>query len=200
MRLSSEQTNTVVSMVVGAVITVGVLWWTGAAFGRSSDQLTATTTIPTLLPSPSDATALDSLLLDPSAAQSLNQLLVNPLADEVADLRRQIEQIQKAIPSDPNSPQLTGLTQSVTTLSDKMQRLEATIMESPDKAVAIPLLVQRINALETRFAGDINRIFDLNKWLIGGIALIVFVPVIQSLVTRKKATEEKADKPADKPS
>jgi hypothetical protein len=91
---------------------------------------------------------------------------------------------------------------SLTDLQGRLKTLEKVILESPAKALDCHLLRMQVDAVkqeakesEARSARDIERIYDLSKWLLGATALAVpafaTVFLVQAFGRRKKdETEE----------
>jgi hypothetical protein len=79
--------------------------------------------------------------------------------------------------------------------------LETTLVTTPEKAIAVPMLKQQIDAIQDRshadldsVRGEIGRLFTLTQWFIGlmfTIALGVFGLALSNL---KKASEKPAEK------
>ena len=86
-------------------------------------------------------------------------------------------------------------------LKSRFAALETTLMTTPEKAVAVPMLKQQIDTLQDRshadldsVRGEIGRLFTMTQWFIGlmfTIALGVFGLALSNL---KKATEKQPEK------
>ena len=86
-------------------------------------------------------------------------------------------------------------------LRSRFTALETTLVTTPEKAIAVPMLKQQIDAIQDRshadldsVRGEIGRLFTLTQWFIGlmfTIALGVFGLALSNL---KKASEKPAEK------
>ena len=140
------------------------------------------------------------------------------LSQQVTQQHRQIEQLRQQIdrlskqPVPPASgqqplPDVAALTKRMEAIEGEQRRLGALIMDTPEKALAIPLMrrnIDEVRASQTVVADalrrDIDRIYDLNKWLFGGLAVSVIALVVREFLgrrerpSRKDAAEPQADR------
>ncbi|MEO1020817.1 MAG: hypothetical protein AAFY56_24540, partial [Pseudomonadota bacterium] len=90
---------------------------------------------------------------------------------------QELNRILNAANDDEDSTVLYALNQRVQEIDNKIQQLNNIILDSPEKALSVPLLRNELESLQSDFRGDIvvarreiDRIYDMNKWLIGLMA------------------------------
>ena len=97
------------------------------------------------------------------------------------DLRRQIEQVGKQLdtvaqlpPAEKLVVQVGQLRADLDSVKKSVESVNSAIIESPEKALALPLLRRDVEALRNSQAseilslrGELGRLYDLDKWLIG---------------------------------
>jgi hypothetical protein len=115
--------------------------------------------------------------------------IINPetiaLRAKVDDIQRQYEALNKAIYTKP--PQINSTEEqqrflsSVASLDDRMTKIEDAISATPDKALAVPLLRNDVEAISKRLEdyrasdrAEIDRLYDQQKWMLGGIGTVLF--------------------------
>jgi len=84
-------------------------------------------------------------------------------------------------------------------LKNRLGALEAAIIETPSKALAIPIIRKDLDSLEDSYRVDVSgvrqevaRIYDLNKWFIGLMITTVIGLLslaIGNLIQTRRATE-----------
>ncbi len=131
------------------------------------------------------------------------------LKEEIIELHRQndaIKTIQARLSSLSTLPKdiaistmFAGLEQTVNNLDEREKKLEAVILQDPSKALAIPLLRKDIDnarvSEQSELAatkGDIDRVYDLFKWICGSTVLVGLGSVFSNLFG-KKAGEQGAE-------
>lgn len=137
------------------------------------------------------------------------------LAEENATLRKTFDAIRRngkephfAELSPADRQQLQQVTKDEGYLQTRLSALETTLMATPEKAIAVPMLKQQIDTVQDRshadiegIRGELARLFTLTQWFIGlmfTIALGVFGLALSNL---KKSTGKPASvdrPPADK--
>ena len=82
--------------------------------------------------------------------------------------------------STSTSPDLTALAKRLSDIEASQAKLNTLILASPDKALELPLMRRDFDDARARQADevaalkrDIDRVYDLNKWLLGGIAVSI---------------------------
>ena len=102
-----------------------------------------------------------------------------------------------SLPEDTKvAAQLEQLNTSIENIESRLHSLEKYLLESPDKALALPLLSKEIDSLKTNYKSErvdtdaeIARIYDQNKWFIGlmfTMAISVLGLAISNLFQGKK--------------
>jgi hypothetical protein len=131
----------------------------------------------------------DPLLFSDSKMLTIALGEIAQLKQDVSDLRRTVAM---PVPVKPES-QLTAEQARLSGLFDKLDHrlssLEAAILESPEKSLSIPLLrkevgdvSKRVDESRTLFKVEIDRLYELQKWMLGGIGAVL-VTVAGSAVT-----------------
>jgi cell division protein FtsL len=112
------------------------------------------------------------------------------------ELSRKIQKIENTISSLSSIPkedvlylQIQQLTNGVTELKSREDKIEAVILNNPSKALEMPLIerdVENIKTAEqTNFASmkdSVDRIYDLNKWLLGAMAVGILTLAISNFL------------------
>jgi len=115
------------------------------------------------------------------------------LRNEVAELRTDRRAVLRAIRLAPALSPI-GLVQTrVDDIARRQSRIEQSIVNSPERALELPILRndltnlrdtnnQRMEAMSAR----IEQVYDLNKWLLGTMAITIIVLAVSTFLTRKK--------------
>jgi hypothetical protein len=102
-------------------------------------------------------------------------------------LREQLQTIEQHIASLSNIPkedalniELKNLSGTLADLASREKKIEAVILESPSRALEMPLLKRDIDSLRefqqssiSALKDGVDRIYDLNKWLLGAMAISI---------------------------
>ena len=117
----------------------------------------------------------------------------------VQELQEQLKAVVEAGPPNNPSAKLAEIGATVEAVDNRLKALEAAIVESPSKALTIPLLRKDLDALresQTQAVAGANdaigRVYDLNKWFIGlmlTIAVSVLGLAISNILQARKKTE-----------
>ncbi len=105
---------------------------------------------------------------------------------------------------DPKSQQrLDLIEQSQSKLDARMSVLESSLMISPEKAVAVPMLKQQLDSLQDRthndldgIRGEIGRLFTLTQWFIG-LMFTIALGMFGLSFNLRKASATAGDKSKD---
>ena len=103
----------------------------------------------------------------------------------LVDLESQIEQIKaqlegiKELPSDlPVSSKIKEIEAKIDSVNTKLDGLNKAILESPEKALALPLLRRDMDSLQKQYVSAVNnleeevsRAYDIFKWVTGTMFL-----------------------------
>jgi len=91
-------------------------------------------------------------------------------------------------------------TERFKTLEKKIEKLESLIMDSPEKALSIPLLSKEIESQKLNnlskielIQDKINTVVDLNKWILGLIFSLLITIVISNLMSFYKKKNDNND-------
>ncbi|HEU0012449.1 MAG TPA: hypothetical protein VFQ45_02135 [Longimicrobium sp.] len=120
------------------------------------------------------------------------------LAAELQRTRDELAALSRAPAGLELGVRINRLAVAVEDLQTRQQRLEAAIGNDPVRALEVPLLRRDLENLRSSqvqhheaLRADINRIYDMNKWLLGAMALAVVSLGISSLwksvVERRRA-------------
>ncbi len=117
------------------------------------------------------------------------------LKDEIRGLKSQLE----VLPKD-SSNYISLDNNKLMDLENKIEKLENIIMDSPEKALSIPLLSNKIenqkiiNESKIELLQDkITTVIDLNKWILGLIFSLLITIVISNLLGSNQKKEAKND-------
>ena len=126
----------------------------------------------------------------------------------LTDLERKLDINERALSdvqarlaalSTPSDPAIVGAKLqaaeiALTTLQEELRGMEAAVGESPEKALAVPLLRKDMDALRASGSeslaaveADLERQYDLMKWILGTFALGMLTVVI-TVVTASRST------------
>jgi hypothetical protein len=126
---------------------------------------------------------------EPKETDRLNQLMFDAIRagendTNVLKLQSQVNDLQKTIASLTQIPEqsqvfamLTKTSEESARNSERLGKLEAVIMQTPDKALAIPLLRKDLDSQRAALLSEtsalrtqIDHLYDFNKWFFGLIA------------------------------
>ena len=137
----------------------------------------------------------------PSTTQSRQALAadVESLKSELKLLRADAAKAATLPDEAKFAQQLVQLASNGKSLDERMQRLEAAILSSPAKALEIPLLqrdVENLRAAQqtnlTAVKDGVDRLYDINKWLLGAMAISIITMALGNFL-RPRPTPEKKD-------
>ncbi|WP_372363847.1 hypothetical protein ACCQ07_05260 [Xanthomonas sp. NCPPB 3583] len=136
-------------------------------------------------------------LLSKAAAQGTDEARVKQLIEAAG-----VHMIsQSGAKNESENDEILSIKNSQTDLNERMQKLESTILENPEKALAIPLLRRDLDAARASnelqrmvFREEIDRLYGLLKWISGLLGTVLLGVVgwatntlIQSLRAPKAA-------------
>ncbi len=134
---------------------------------------------------------------------------IEELRSSLSELKNQMLDARDLPQKTKYSLQLYNINKKITGISDRQEKIEKVIIESPSKAVELIMLKHDIEVIrdfqqksieaqqksmdlfkdviknsiddtKKTISEDIDRIFDINKWLFGGLSIGVFMLGIQS--------------------
>jgi hypothetical protein len=118
---------------------------------------------------------------------------ISDLRREVARLRRDQQLVRSAI--DEASVMLGGrvLSRRLQLLENRQANLERVILNDPAKALELPLLRRDLdNSREANaqslvsVKASVDQVYDINKWLLGAMALSIIGLAVTNFLTRKE--------------
>ena len=90
-----------------------------------------------------------------------------------------LKKISTLKPNGQNTSQ-SQVANEISTLDAKVNNLNAAILASPDKALAVPLLrrdidtlTKRVEEIQAQGKADIDRLYEQQKWTLGGIGTVL---------------------------
>ena len=109
--------------------------------------------------------------------QDLNKYM-KEAKTEIATLRSDVDRLRSRLDAASSiadsAHQFVGLKSTIDDASARLERMEKAIMADPEKALSIPLLRAELAAMASTYqrdlqayGGQIDRIYDQNKWFIG---------------------------------
>jgi hypothetical protein len=120
-------------------------------------------------------------------------------------LRADLQTTQESIKGITNLPkdakisiQLRQIASILSDLKGREEKLEQTILANPSKALEIPLMQRDLESLRASQQANIlavkesvDRIYDINKWLLGGMAVSVIALAIGNFFKAAAPSNEK---------
>jgi hypothetical protein len=111
---------------------------------------------------------------------------------EITALQRELEAAKNQLRSSSSTPSsssdVAALGKRLDAIEAEQKRLSTVITDSPEKAVSLPLMrrdIDDIKGSQTQVAEalrrEIDRVFDINKWIIGGLAAGVLSLIVRDV-------------------
>ena len=117
------------------------------------------------------------LALTQSELRSEIQSTVKSSLSEIENLKRQLNTLSNPPTAGAISIKIEDITQRISGLEKKMSTIETAIVDSPERAMSIPILRRDLDSLRTDVRSDlagtkqeIDRVYDMSKWFIGLMA------------------------------
>jgi phage-related tail protein len=118
---------------------------------------------------------------------------------QIMKTKVQLEKVEQHLASLSNIPkedalniEIQKLSSALTELASKEAKIESVILNSPSKALEIPLLrrdIDNIKAMQqsgiAALKDSIDRIYDISKWLLGAMAISILTLAIGNLLKSK---------------
>ena len=123
---------------------------------------------------------------------------------EIASLRADLKQVKDnvdaltKIPEDSKAGiQLKQIQTILTDLQTRQEKLEAVILTNPAKALEIPLLQRDLESVKAQqqvsvlaMKESVDRIYDLNKWLLGAMAVSIVTLALSNFLKGKESENQ----------
>jgi uncharacterized protein (UPF0335 family) len=116
---------------------------------------------------------------------------IDGLIMEIKRLRAEQSEVEKALKRSPDAGTRL-LASQIERMEEKQTQIEQAIMASPEKALTLPLLRNDLNNLRDAQAqqisalkASIDQVYDLNKWLLGAMAIAIIGLALTRLLTSK---------------
>ncbi len=136
----------------------------------------------------------------------LHRRQIDALKTEIDDLRKIIAAKPAVVAGDALAAEQARASAFAQKLDSRLTALESAILDSPEKALSLPLIRKDITeairrAEESRLVGkaEVDRLYEQQKWMLGGIGAALFAVaggsitiVLKSLPRGGKANEEGA--------
>ena len=116
-------------------------------------------------------------LKQPSHEELELRILEAKMARQTRDLdevRAGLRALTTQLSGKPAELHSAAINANITEISDRLDSLEKSILDSPEKALSVPLLRQNLESFKQGYLRDsseatreIDRIYDQNKWFIG---------------------------------
>jgi hypothetical protein len=149
-------------------------------------------------------TTSSSVRLEPVNLR-VEQVASVEVAREVASLRAEVKAVQDSIQNARDLPkdtklaiQLQQIQNALADVQTRQSKLEQAILTNPAKALEVPLLQRDLENLKTAQQANIlavkegvDRVYDLNKWLLGAMAVSIVTLAIGTFLKSKEAGGEK---------
>jgi cell division protein FtsB len=136
-------------------------------------------------------------LIHLAASQPRAQLQLAEQQQQLAQLRVEIQRLHAQTPTlsggRPAPDELRAVTDRLDLIEAEQKRLGVVITDSPEKAMSIPLMrrdIEEIKGSQTQVVDalkrEIDRVYDLNKWIIGGLAAGVLGLLVRDLIRGRR--------------
>ena len=124
-----------------------------------------------------------------SQAQQALEAEVGRLRAQVGALRDEMNKLA-AIPEEGKlAAQVTIISGAAKSLDERLQKLETAILANPAKALEIPLLQRDLEGLRQAQQANlaavkegVDRLYDVNKWLLGAMAISIITLAISNFL------------------
>lgn len=117
------------------------------------------------------------------------------LQEELQSIKADIRNISKLSSNEKLAFQMSQVQRDIQQITQRQQKLENAILTSPSKALEIPLLqrdIENIKSLQKEniiaIKEGIDRVYDLNKWLLGAMAVSVVTLAVSNFLKGKESS------------
>ena len=119
---------------------------------------------------------------------------LNAVDDQVKRVEQRIQSLSAIPKEDALNIEIQNLKASTIELTTKQGKNKSAILESPSKALEIPLLRRDLDSVRqlqqsglVAMKESVDRIYDLSKWLMGGIAVSIVSLALSNLLKPRDA-------------
>lgn len=133
---------------------------------------------------------------DPISTEAITQTSddLRGLRRDIARLGNEQQVIRLAVARSPENLQTRLLVERLQNIERRQARIEQVILNNPARALELPLLrndldnAREVNAQSlTAIRASVDQIYDLNKWLLGGMAIGIIALAVSSFLTKKES-------------
>jgi hypothetical protein len=122
------------------------------------------------------------------------------LKEQVLSTQKQVALHGRPVGTSIDVEHYKGLEANIDRISSRLEALEKVIMTDPAKALQVPLIQRDLEALKAaqqiataQTKDAVDRIYDLNKWLFGGMAISVMTLAIGNLLRGRSSATGSTD-------
>jgi hypothetical protein len=119
----------------------------------------------------------------------------------VKKVEQRIQSLSAIPKEDALNSEIQNIKASTIELTAKQARIESAILESPSKALEMPLLRRDLDSLRqlqqsslVAMKESVDRVYDLNKWLLGAMAVSVISLALSNLLKPREAIKSSTGK------
>ncbi len=162
--------------LIGTVVAVISLFSSADVFRELFDRNKNVTTIP----------------FDLSQTKLISQ--VDELKIHLKTLDEKLSQFHDLSPTEKGALAIRGVQADIKAISDRQEKIESVISTNPSKALEM-ILMQRdldnlkssVQANNASLRDNVDKIYDLNKWLLGAMAVSIVTLAVGSFMKNKDA-------------
>lgn len=145
---------------------------------------------------------INDLNLNRTEKDNKTEIILKKIQQENINLKNEILELETELKNRiiDTTRTITIEAERIKNLERKIETLESLIMDSPDKALSIPLLSkevenQKVNNLSKieLIQDKINTVVDLNKWILGLIFSLLITIVISNLMSFYKKKNDNTE-------
>jgi hypothetical protein len=117
---------------------------------------------------------------------------VSALRTELKEMRSRLDTLSKLPEHSKTGAELAKLSRMMSEMQSKQAKIEQAILSNPAKALEIPLMQRDLESLRSSQQASavalkdaVDRVYDLNKWLLGAMAVSVLSLALGTFLRRK---------------
>lgn len=115
------------------------------------------------------------------------------ITQRIDQLAAQLESLAKMPPEANANIKLQAMDTTLTDLKTRQSKIEEVILSNPAKAIELPLLRKDLDSLKdaqqqgvTAIKQGVDQVYDLNKWLLGAMAVSIVTLAISNLIKSRE--------------